>query len=65
MFLEKNVHMVFGAVCCYMLYFSRRKTNPNAAFLPFHSFLARTMDCLLMKKSLFEHLNKRGIQASF
>ncbi|XP_023723946.1 lysophospholipase D GDPD1 isoform X1 [Cryptotermes secundus] len=40
----------------------RRKTNPNAAFLPFHSFLARTVDCLLMKKSLFEHLSKRGIQ---
>jgi hypothetical protein len=48
----------------YMLYSSRRKTSPSAGFLPFHSFLARTVDCLLMKKSLFEHLSKRGIQVS-
>ncbi|KAJ9595602.1 hypothetical protein L9F63_013198 [Diploptera punctata] len=43
----------------------RKKTNPSAGFLPFHSFLARTVDCLLIKKFIFEHLNKRGIQIYF
>lgn len=39
-----------------------RKSNPTAAYLPLHTFICRVMDCLLMKRALFEHLEKRGIQ---
>ncbi|KAK7861871.1 hypothetical protein R5R35_002840 [Gryllus longicercus] len=39
-----------------------RKSNPTAAYLPMHTLVCRIMDCLLMKRSLFEHLHKRGIQ---
>ncbi|XP_068082417.1 lysophospholipase D GDPD1 isoform X3 [Anabrus simplex] len=43
------------------IYLSRRRNNPSAAYLPLHTVLVRTMDALLMKKCLFEHLTKRGI----
>nr|CAD7262540.1 unnamed protein product [Timema shepardi]CAD7567876.1 unnamed protein product [Timema californicum] len=42
--------------------YSRRKNNLSAAFLPMSGLLVKMVDVLLMRRSLFEHLSKRGIQ---
>nr|CAD7442088.1 unnamed protein product [Timema bartmani] len=42
--------------------YSRRKNKLSAAFLPMSGLLVKMVDVLLMRRSLFEHLSKRGIQ---
>ncbi|XP_049952587.1 lysophospholipase D GDPD1-like isoform X1 [Schistocerca serialis cubense] len=39
-----------------------RKRINNTSYLPLHTFFVRSMDLLLMRRILFNHLEKRGIQ---
>ncbi|XP_029032884.1 lysophospholipase D GDPD1-like [Osmia bicornis bicornis] len=43
----------------------RRKGGPNPTFLPLEKFVARTMNVLLMRPCLFNHLKARGIHVYF
>ncbi|KAF4525801.1 hypothetical protein B566_EDAN009909 [Ephemera danica] len=40
----------------------RRKNSPSASYLPFQSMLVQSVEWLLMRKCLFKHLERRGIQ---
>ncbi|KAG8231822.1 hypothetical protein J437_LFUL012316 [Ladona fulva] len=40
----------------------RKRSSPSAAYLPFQTLMVRLINFMVMRKSLFEHLSKRGIQ---
>jgi len=49
----------------YLLYFySRRKGGPSPTFLPLEKLVVRTINVLLMRPCLFNHLRARGIHVS-
>ncbi|XP_046389967.1 lysophospholipase D GDPD1-like [Ischnura elegans] len=39
----------------------RKRSSPSAAYLPFQTLMVRLIDFLVMRKSFFEHLSRRGI----
>lgn len=48
-----------------LLYFdSRRKGGPSPTFLPLEKLVVRTINVLLMRPCLFNHLRARGIHVS-
>ncbi|XP_014300738.1 lysophospholipase D GDPD1 isoform X1 [Microplitis demolitor] len=45
--------------------YSRRRRNPVGSFLPYEKIICRSIDLLLMRPCLFNHLRARGIQVYF
>lgn len=43
---------------------SRRKGGPSPTFLPLEKLVVRTINVLLMRPCLFNHLRARGIHVS-
>lgn len=45
-------------------FFFRRKGGPSPTFLPLEKLVVRTINVLLMRPCLFNHLRARGIHVS-
>ncbi|XP_049776817.1 lysophospholipase D GDPD1-like isoform X2 [Schistocerca cancellata] len=56
----KETHLEIFLPAIYLMLI--RKRSNNTSYLPLHTFFVRSMDLLLMRRILFNHLEKRGIQ---
>lgn len=58
-----NLVLIVNKILCVH---SRSANEPDSeGLLPFPSLLLRLMDALLIRKALFNHLKKRGVQVIF